>query len=113
MANADKTAKLRDRSEIMLTVEVLIKWLQTQDPKACILAFEPNSNAYTEQFRDIPNHCITTVRDAKERERDYVRQMYAKVPPETYGCATLDEVVENRVKEVFRYAQDSDIVINI
>lgn len=58
----------KDRSEIMLTVGSLIAWLQTQDPKACILAFEPNSNAYIEQFRKIPNQYISTVKDAKDSD---------------------------------------------
>lgn len=98
---------------MMLTVEVLIDYLKKQDPKACILGFETNSNAYIEQFREIPNHCICTVREAKEEEREWIRNSYRGYDPEKDGFSTLDELVESKVNEVFRYAEDNDIIFNI
>ena len=44
----------------MLTVQKLIDYLKTQDPNACILAYEPNSFAYIEQWPDLPNSDICT-----------------------------------------------------
>jgi hypothetical protein len=100
------------RSEQMLTVESLIKWLQTQDPKACILGFETNSNAYTEQFRELPNQSMCTVKDAKEDERKWLYNFYRGTDPKKEGFDTLEELVEAKVAEVFRYAHDNDITVN-
>lgn len=100
------------RSEKMLTVESLIEWLKTQDPKACILGFEINSNAYIEQFRELPNRSICTVKDAKENERTWIRNFYKDSIPKKEGFGTLEELVEAKVAEVFRYAHDNDIVVN-
>lgn len=102
----------KDRSKTMLTVESLITWLQTQDPKACILAFEPNSNAYTEQFREIPNQYISTVKDAKVREREFLKSWFRGTDPKEKGFSSMEELVNAEMNEVFRYAQDSDVIIN-
>lgn len=101
------------RSDSMLTVEVLIDYLKKQDPKACILGFETNANAYTEQLRDIPNHLVCTVHEAREKEREWIRQVYRDYDPKKEGFNTLEELVESKVNEVFRYARDTDIIIQI
>jgi len=102
----------KHRSESMLTVETLISWLKTQDPKACILGFETNSNAYIEQFKEIPNRYICNVKDAKEDERKWLYNFYRDTDPKKEGFDTLEELVEAKVAEVFRYAHDNDIVVN-
>ena len=99
------------RSEQMLTVESLIEWLKIQDPKACILGFETNSNAYIEQFRELPNRSICTVKDAKEDERTWIRSFYKDSDPKKEGFETLEELVEAKIAEVFRYAKDNDVII--
>jgi len=58
------------RSQDMLTVKDVIKYLKTQKPDACILGYETNSRAYIEQFKDIPNMYIRTVREDKIRQRE-------------------------------------------
>jgi len=60
------------RSEDMLTVADMIDWLKKQNPKACILGFEPNSNAWIEQFKDLPSISIRTVKQEKESEREHL-----------------------------------------
>lgn len=101
------------RSEHMLTVESLMKWLKTQDPKACILGFESNSNAYVEQFREIPNEYICTVKEAKDREREMLRGWYRGSDPKKEGFDSLEDLIESKTAEVFRYAEDNDIIFNI
>lgn len=101
------------RSTHMMTVESLIEFLKTQDPKGCILAFETNSNAYIEQFRELPSNYVCSVKDAKEQERSWLKQFYRGTDPKKEGYNTLEELVEAKVKEVFRYAEDSDVVFNL
>lgn len=101
------------RSDTMMTVESLIEFLKTQDPKACILAFETNSNAYTEQFRELPSHYVCSVRDAKEQERAWLKQFYRGSDPKKEGYDSLEDLVEAKVKEVFRYAEDTDVIFNL
>lgn len=56
---------VNDRTR-MLTVQKLIDYLKTQDPNACILAYEQNSDAYIEQFPGLPSPDILTVAEAKK-----------------------------------------------
>ena len=60
---------MHDRTR-MLTVQKLIDYLKTQDPNACILAYEQNSDAYIEQLPDLPSHDILTVAEAKKIMRE-------------------------------------------
>lgn len=55
-----------NRSRDMLTVKDLIRYLKKQKPDACILGYERSSRAYIEQFKDIPNTFIRTVKEDKE-----------------------------------------------
>ena len=88
----------------MLTVGKLVAWLQQQDQDACILAYEPNSDAYIEQLDDIPNCDICTVAKAKKDLKDGLLNWYKDTPDKE---ARADE----NVSVVFRYAKDSDVVI--
>lgn len=95
-----------DRSK-MLTVGKLIDWLKTQDPDACILAFETNSNAYIEQTPDLPNYDICTVKQAKEEHRKSLEAWYKNDPDASAASA----IIQNEIDTVFRYAKDSDVII--
>lgn len=89
-----------ERRGEMLTVRKLIEYLQTQNPDACILAYEPNSNAYIEQMDDIPNRNVCRVGDALPLEREWLE------------CAYKDpEEVERNMTELFRYAKADDVII--
>lgn len=91
-----------DRTQL-LTVQKLIDYLKTQNPNACIVAFEMNSNAYTEQFPDLPNQYICTVKEDKEHERASLMHWYSG-----------DEaVVKSKMDEIYRYVQDDDVVIRL
>ena len=94
------------RSEDMLTVQDLIDWLQKQNPKACVLGFEPNSNAWIEQHKKLPSISIKTVREEKEQERKSMNSWYRHDPDDI-----RQQKVEAHIKEVFRYAEDDDVVI--
>ena len=96
----------KHRSEDMLTVQDLIDWLQKQNPKACVLGFEPNSNAWIEQHKKLPSISIKTVREAKEQERKSMNSWYRHDPDDV-----RQQKVEAHMKEVFRYAEDDDVVI--
>ena len=101
------------RSATMMTVGSLMEFLKTQDPNACILAFETNSNAYVEQTRELPSYHVCKVKDAKEQERIWLKQFYRGSDPKKEGYDSLEELVEAKVKEVFRYAEDEDVVFNL
>ena len=88
----------------MLTVRRLIEWLQTQDPDACILAYEQNSDAYIEQFPELPSPDVLNVKMAKEKMREDLANWYRNTPD-------ADTKIERDISTVFRYAQDNDVVI--
>ena len=96
----------REHRGRMLTVQKLIDYLKTQNPNACILGFEVNSKAFIEQLPDIPNHVISTVAESKARDREYFTNSFR-------NCHNCEERVEKEIKEVYRYAQDDDIVIQL
>ena len=75
-----------------------------QDPDACILAFEPNSNAYIEQFPSLPSPDICTVEECKKNTEKHLRQWYR----DTEGA---EEKIAKELETIFRYADDKDIVI--
>jgi len=89
----------------MLTVKKLIDWLSKQNPDACVLAWEPNSNAYIEQMPDIPNSGICTAADMKQKTRASLESWYK-------GFEDQDEKIQKKLDMVFRYAKDDDIVVN-
>ena len=92
-----------DRTK-MLTVQKLIDYLKTQDPNACILAYERNSDAYIEQLPDLPNFDILTVAEAKKIMREDLESWYRDIP-------NASDKIENDLSTVFRYAEDNDVII--
>ena len=92
-----------DRTK-MLTVQKLIDYLKTQDPNACILAYERNSDAYIEQLPNLPSFDILTVAEAKKIMRENLVSWYKDV-------SDAQVKIENDLSTVFRYAEDNDIVI--
>ena len=94
---------VHDRTR-MLTVQKLIDYLKTQDPNACILAYEQNSDAYIEQLPDLPSPDILTVAEAKKIMREDLQSWYKDV-------SDAQVKIENDLSTVFRYAEDNDIVI--
>lgn len=92
-----------DRTK-MLTVQKLIDYLKTQDPNACVLAYERNSDAYIEQLPDLPSPDILTVAEAKKIMGEDLKSWYKDV-------SDAQVKIENDLSTVFRYAEDNDIVI--
>ena len=92
-----------DRTK-MLTVQKLIDYLKTQDPNACILAYERNSDAYIEQLPDLPSPDILTVAEAKKIMREDLQSWYKDV-------SDAQVKIENDLSTVFRYAENNDVVI--
>lgn len=88
----------------MLTVQRLIDYLKTQDPNACILAYEPNSDAYIEQFPSLPSPDVLDVTMAKKQMRDDLRCWYK-------DTEDAEQKIERDVSTVFRYANDNDVII--
>lgn len=93
----------KDRTK-MLTVQKLIDYLKTQDPNACILAYEVNSMAYIEQFPNLPNSDICTVKEAREEHRENLKNWYKNTPNAT-------KKIEEEIANTYRYAKDNDIII--
>lgn len=88
----------------MLTVGKLVSWLKEQDQDACVLAYEPNSDAYIEQLDDLPNCDICTVKEAKSRMQEDLNQWYK-------DSDNKEEKIKRDVGIVFRYAEDNDVII--
>jgi len=88
----------------MLTVQRMIDFLKTQDPDACILAYEPNSDAYIEQFPTLPSPDVMNVKMAKEQMKEDLKSWYRDTP-------NADKKIEREISTVFRYAQDNDVII--
>ena len=88
----------------MLTVQKLIDYLKTQDPNACILAYEPNSFAYIEQWPTLPNPDICTVAEDKKRMEESLKHWYK-------DTKNAKEKIAKEIEQTFRYAQDNDIII--
>lgn len=96
--------KYADSRSKMLTVQKLIDYLKTQDPDACILAYEPNSDAYIEQLPELPSPDIENVAEAKKRlERD-LKSWYKDTDD-------AEAKVKRDLETVFRYAKDNDVII--
>ena len=89
----------------ILTVGELIEYLKTQDPDANILAYEPNSQAYINQDPDLPNMCVCTVAEDKIREERFARRWFGDDPD-------LELKVKDHLDTTYRYAKDTDVVIN-
>lgn len=88
----------------MLTVQRLIDFLKTQDPEGCILAYEPNSDAYIEQFPTLPSPDVLNVAMAKEKMREDLKSWYKNTPD-------AEQKIERDMSTVFRYATDKDVII--
>ena len=96
--------KYTDSRSKMLTVQKLIDYLKTQDPDACILAYEPNSDAYIEQLPNLPSPDIENVVDAKKRLESNLRSWYK-------DTKNAEEKIKRDLETVFRYAKDNDVII--
>ena len=88
----------------MLTVQKLIDYLKTQDPNACILAYEPNSDAYIEQLPELPSSDVENVAEAKKRLESNLRSWYK-------DSENAEEKIKRDLENVFRYAKDNDVII--
>ena len=88
----------------MLTVQRMIDFLKTQDPEACVLAYEPNSDAYIEQFPSLPSPDVLNVKMAKEQMLKDLKSWYRDTPD-------ADKKIDRDISTVFRYAQDNDVII--
>lgn len=93
-----------DREKRMLTVQKLIDYLKTQDPNACILAYEPNSFAYIEQLPRLPSPDICTVAEDKAMMREHLKNWYK-------GTKGAETQIEKEIEQTYRYARDNDIII--
>lgn len=96
--------KYVDSRSKMLTVQKLIDYLKTQDPNACILAYEPNSDAYIEQLPELPSPDIENVVEAKKRLESNLRSWYK-------DSKNAEEKIKRDLEIVFRYAKDNDVII--
>lgn len=83
-----------DRSK-MLTVQKLIDYVKTQDPNACILAYEPNSDAYIEQLPELPSPDVESVAEAKKRLESNLRSWYK-------DSENAEEKIKRDLETVFR-----------
>ena len=88
----------------MLTVQKLIDYLKTQDPNACILAYEENSFAYIEQWPVLPNADICTVAEDKQRMKKDLENWYKDSPGSSIE-------IKKELDRTYRYAQDNDVII--
>lgn len=96
--------KYADSRSKMLTVQKLIDYLKTQDPNACILAYEPNSDAYIEQLPELPSPDVENVVEAKKRLESNLRSWYK-------DSKNAEEKIKRDLEIVFRYAKDNDVII--
>ena len=96
--------KYADSRSKMLTVQKLIDYLKTQDPNACILAYEPNSDAYIEQLPELPSPDVENVVEAKKRLESNLRSWYK-------DTKNAEEKIKRDLETVFRYAKDNDVII--
>lgn len=101
----DKHSLLPNRTK-MLTVQKLIDFLKTQDPNACILGWEQNSEAYIEQWSTLPSPEIGTVKDFKARDIEYMTHWYK-------DSENPAERAKQDVDVWYRYAADTDVIINL
>ncbi len=104
--DADHDAAIADERAKMLTVQKLIDYLKTQDPGACILAYEDNSFAYIEQWPVLPNPGICTVKEHKARMRESLASWYK-------GTDGASEKIEHDISKAYRYAKDNDVIIEL
>ena len=88
----------------MLTVQKLIDYLKTQDPNACVLAYEQNSFAYIEQLPELPSHDICTVAEDKKNMEESLRAWYK-------NDSEVDIKIKKEIEMTYRYAKDNDVII--
>lgn len=92
-----------DRTK-MLTVQKLIDYLKTQDPNACVLAYEQNSFAYIEQWPTLPNASICTVKEHKHRAEEDLKNWYRDDPD-------AKKKIAYDIEKTYRYTKDNDVII--
>ncbi len=95
---------LKDGRSRMLTVQKLIDYLKTQDPNACILAYENNAFAYIEVPGKLPSNSICTVAEDKKAYEDDLRNFYK-------STLDADSKIKQEIELTYRYANDNDIII--
>lgn len=95
-----------EHNKSLLTVRKLMEFLSTCNPDANIVAFEINSNAYTQQFPNLPNQYICTVAEDKKNEREYATRWYK-------GVWNAEKKVEEHMKDLYRYVNDDDVVFRL
>lgn len=96
------------RSDDMLTVQDLIDYLKTQNPRACILGYEQNSFAYIEQSKKLPNNLVLTVKEDKKRVKKDLENWYRADPPDV-----RKKKVREQMKEMYRYSENDDVILKI
>lgn len=107
MKQLDK-AMHKYRSDDMLTVQDLIDYLKTQNPRACVVGFEQNSNAYIEYPKELPNMYVCTVKEDKKRARKHIKAWYRHDSPDE-----IKKKVKEEMKEMYRYTEDDDVIFAI
>lgn len=96
------------RSDDMLTVQDLIDYLKTQNPRACVVGYEMNSRGYIEYPKELPNMYVCTVKEDKRRSRRHIKGWYRHESPEQ-----IKRKVKQHMKEMYRYVEDDDIIFSI
>jgi hypothetical protein len=86
----------------LLTVKDLIEYLQKQNPKARILRIESN----TGDWQDTPDFMIHTVAEEKAQTLDYLKNFFKTEDPH-------HPKVEKEMVDIFKYANDDDIVLSV
>lgn len=102
--DAKHDAFVNDSRSNMMTVQKLIDYLKTQDPNACILAYEPNSDAYIEQLPSLPSPDVCDVATAKKEMEKDLKNWYK-------DTEDANKKISKMIATVFRYANDNDIII--
>jgi len=96
---------IQSRRTKMLTVRKLIDYLKTQNPDACVMGYEPNSFGFIEQLPDLPNKSICTVKEDRERERQFLLGQWYR------NSADAEKKCEDDIAETYRYCNDDDVII--
>lgn len=92
------------RSENMLTVKDLIEYLKTQDPNACVVYTENNSNAWCELPKELPNQYIHTIEEDKKSEKEWLEHWFK-------NTENKDAQINEQMEELYRYSEDKDICL--
>ncbi len=86
----------------LMTVRDLVEYLQTKNPDAKILRIESN----TGDCQDTPDFMIHTVAEEKEHTLEYLKHFFKTEDPHNAD-------VEKEMVDIFKYANDDDIVLSV